>query len=337
MPQDEITYEKRPPLVSKDLDFKHVFDGMTDSYMIMDRDLNIVYANAAYLKSTQRTLDEIVGRYVFDAFPDTEERVAEVLAEFNGALQGRVTLLKDQYFELDHADGTRQTHCWRAVQTPYFGDEGAVEFVVQHAEDITERKALEERNRVISNELDHRVKNMFAIIQSIAELTGSETDTVEEYRESFSARLVAMGRTHSALSENDWRGIDLQGIIEAELRPYRADDRSRVTLSGPPLMLTRKSSQDASMITHELATNAAKYGCFSRPDGKLDIEWHVDPATQTLVVTWAESGLSGIEPPTRQGFGSLLTTLMPNLRIERDYRPEGLVVKIFISTDIAVN
>ncbi|MEO1100679.1 MAG: HWE histidine kinase domain-containing protein [Pseudomonadota bacterium] len=336
MPQTETEPRKASEDISEVLDFKRVFDGMSTSYMIMDHELKIVYANPAYLAATQRTLDDIVGRYVFEAFPDTEDRLEEVGAEFKGALAGKTTYLKDQYFELDHADGTRQTHCWRAVQTPYLGQDGTVKFVVQHAEDITEQKALEARNRVISNELDHRVKNMFAIIQSIAQLTGSEADTVESYRESFSERLVAMGRTHSALSENDWQGIDLQGILEAELRPYRAEDGSRVTLNGPPLMLTRKSSQDASMITHELATNAAKYGCFSQPGGKLDIEWTVDPATQTLFIKWAESGLSGITPPTREGFGSLLTTMMPNLEIKRDYRPEGLVVEFSISSDIAI-
>lgn len=336
MSEAETETETPTEQIGDALDFKCVFDGISDSYMIMDHDLKIVYANTAYLTSTQRTLNEIVGRYVFDAFPDTEERVAEVLVEFNGALEGEVTYLKDQYFELDHTDGTRQTHCWRAVQTPYFSRDGTVKFVVQHAEDVTEQKKLEERNRVMSNELDHRVKNMFAIIQSIAELTGSEADTVEDYRESFSARLVAMGRTHSALSENDWQGIDLKGILEAELRPYRAEDRSRVTLDGPPLILTRKSSQDASMITHELATNAAKYGCFSQKGGKLDIRWTVDTTTQTLLVTWVESGLSGIETPTHEGFGSLLTAMMPNLEIERDYRPEGLAVKFSISSDIAV-
>lgn len=336
MQQVKTRAEGLPEQINEIVDFKRVVDGMSTSYMIMDHELKIVYANPAYLTSTQRTLPEITGRYVFDSFPDTPERVAEVLAEFNGALDGNITYLKDQYFELEHADGTHQTHCWRAVQTPYFGNDGKVRFVVQHAEDVTEQKALEERNRIISNELDHRVKNMFAIIQSIAELTGSEADSVDDYRESFSSRLVAMGRTHSALSENDWQGIDLQGILEAELRPYRAEDRSRVSLNGPPLMLTRKSSQDASMITHELATNAAKYGCFSQKEGKLDIRWTVDPTTQTLFVTWVESGLSGIKPPTRQGFGSLLTTMMPNLEIERDYRPEGLAVKLSISSDIAV-
>lgn len=336
MPQTETEPTNASEEISEVLDFKRVFDGMSTSYMIMDHELKIVYANSAYLAATQRTLDDIVGRYVFEAFPDTKDRLEEVGVEFKGALAGETTYLKDQYFELDHADGSRQTHCWRAVQTPYFGRDGSVKFVVQHAEDITEQKALEERNRVISNELDHRVKNMFAIIQSIAELTGTETDTIEDYRESFGDRLVAMGRTHSALSENDWQGIDIKGILEAELQPYRAIDGSRITMEGPSLMLTRKSSQDASMITHELATNAAKYGCFSREGGKLDIRWTVDPETRTFFLTWKESGLVGIEPPTRQGFGSLLTTMMPNLEIERDYQPDGLTVNFSISSEIAV-
>lgn len=324
------------PKVAEDLDFKRVLDTMTMSHMIMDAELRVVYANPAYLTATQRTADQLIGEYVFEAFPDTEERKDEVRKSFEKVLSGENVFMRDQDFMLEHADGTRKLHTWRVALTPYFGDDGAVKYIVQHARDITEQKELEARNRTISNELDHRVKNMYAIIQSMAELTGNDSDTIADYREAFSARLVAMGRTHTALSENNWRGLDIKDIIEAEISQYRAECDTEISINGAPLTLSRKSSQDASMLVHELATNAARYGCFSNPGSKLYISWRIDLETRTAMFEWTESGMTDLEPPTHEGFGSILATLMPNLKMEREFRPEGLSIKFWISTDIAV-
>ena len=154
-------------------------------------------------------------------------------------------------------------------------------------------------------------------------------------REQFSSRLNAMSRTYSALSNTNWDGLLLSDIFEHELEQYGGVGSDRIKMTGPEVLLGPKSSQDGSMIIHELATNAAKYGCFSDPNGRLHVSWQVDLSAQTLAVEWSETGLSGITEPTQTGFGTQLTDFMPNIKVERVYRDEGLLVRTVVPLPIA--
>jgi PAS domain S-box-containing protein len=307
---------------ARGLNFQHLFDTMLTPYMIMDRDLVIVYANAAYLQNVERSLDELVGKYIFDAFPDTEERVAPVRDAFLRTGNGETTQLERQYYHFTHADGTTSTKCWQCLQTPYIDGDGQVSYIVQNSEDITEADALRQRNEVIAKELDHRVKNLFSIIQAVAALAGHTAETVDEFRTDFSGRIMSMSRTHNSLASGEWEGMLLSDVFENELEQYGGASSPRISFSGPALTLGTKATQDASMIIHEYATNAAKYGALAGDRGRLDISWAVKDTD--LVVDWHESGLVGIKQPNRIGFGSQLTQFMPNVSETRDYREDGL-------------
>lgn len=316
--------------------FARLFDRTHSACMALDRDLRFVYANEAYLQTTKTTREHLLGQIVFDAFPDTTERMARVEEIFQTAFQGTPSVMDEEPYELIGKDGEVSTRYWRAQQLPFLGEDGSVTHVVQFAADVTDEIELRERNQVISDELDHRVKNMFAVIAAIIAMTRKSSDTIESYQKSLQARIVAMGRTHTALSASKWTGLALSEIIEAELEPFVSPTDLSVTLDGPDIVLTAKSAQDASMIVHELSTNAAKYGCFSQQGGRLDIAWRVDVGTRELCVDWIESGLSGVAEPTETGFGFQLGDWMPNLRIERRFRPEGLETRFRIAQDIAV-
>lgn len=327
MPLD-LTSPKSDGHPGANLDFLKLVDDMPTPYMVMDRDLTIIYANTAYLTSVERSLDQIGGRYIFDSFPETAERVAAVRAIFLKTLDGVTTRLDRQDFLLEHADGTTSTKCWQCVQTPYFNEVGEVAYIVQHAEDVTESEKLRRTNDAISLELDHRVKNVFSIVQAVAALAGQNCETLDEYRHDFEDRIIAMSRTHDSLSRRDWAGLSLRQIFNEALAHYGGLDSDRITFQGRDVVLNPRASQMASLLIHEFATNAAKYGCFSQSDGQLSITVWPDLKHKSLKVEWKESGLSGIEPSDRTGMGTKLESFMPNVSIDRAYEDDGLRMTI---------
>lgn len=317
-----------PPVPAGYLNFMQLFDTMPTPYMVMDRQLRIVHANRAYLNVLERSLDQIAGRYIFDAFPDKPERVAAVRDIFLRTLDGVTTELDRQDFQFEHADGTVSTKCWQCTQTPYFDGTGRVVYIVQHAEDVTDEAKLQRQNEAISLELDHRVKNVFSIVQAVAAMAGKNAGSIREFQEDFEARIMAMSRTHGLLARTNWSGLSLKTILDASLEQYGGFQPGRVNFHGRDVTLSPRASQMASLLGHELATNAAKYGCFSEPGGRLDITFWPDPARMQLKVEWKESGLSGIRPPERSGFGTQLETFMKNVSIDRDYEDDGIRVTI---------
>lgn len=325
---DQLRTHRGLPAESAHLNFRTLLDGIETGFMVMDRDLVIVYANAAYLSSVERNLDDIVGRYVFDVFPDNEDRVASVRRKFLDVLDGKTTRLDRQKFTLRHPDGTVSTKCWQCSQTPYYDGVGNVRYIVQQSDDITEQEMLRERSEMMSRELDHRVKNLFSVIQAVAALSGHRAESIKEFREEFSARIGAMGRTHDRLREGNWQGLSLKGIAHDGLDQFCGRKHDRVSITGPDVQLSPRGAQHASLLVHELATNAAKYGCFSVPDGRLDIIIRPTGDPHLVEVDWIESGVSGVIPPSRTGFGTQLTEFMPNLICRRDYKDGGLHVRM---------
>ena len=310
------------------LNFRKLVDGMETPYMAMDCNLAIVYANPAYLASVERRWDEIAGRYLFDVFPDKPERVDAVRKIFLETLTGVTTKLERQEYRHKHPDGSISTKCWQCNQTPYFDGSGQVAFIIQHAEDITEAEKLRRRNEAISLELDHRVKNVFAVVQAVAALAGHNSNSVNSFRDDFEGRIMSMARTHDSLSRTDWEGLTLRQIMEAELGQYRGFEEGRVAFHGADIKLNPRASQLASLLAHEFGTNAAKYGCFSDPNGRLDVTAWAYPQQKSLKIEWKESGLQGITAPTTTGFGTRLESFMPNVTIEREFEDDGLRITI---------
>lgn len=215
------------------LNFRNLVDGMLTPYMVMDARLAIVYANAAYLESVERRLEDIAGRYIFEAFPDTEERISNVRRKFLDVLNGHTTRLDVQNYQHIRRDGSISSKTWQCVQTPYYGPDGSVAYIVQHAEDITEASSLRNKNEMISRELDHRVKNMFSVIMAVANLASQGADNVQTFREEFCARIMSMDRTHAALQGTSWTGLSLGDIIEAELRQYGGTSAPNIHVAAP--------------------------------------------------------------------------------------------------------
>ncbi|WP_243692174.1 HWE histidine kinase domain-containing protein [Caulobacter sp. BK020] len=188
-----------------------------------------------------------------------------------------------------------------------------------------------QRQQLMINELNHRVKNTLFTVQSLARQSlGRPADTPG--LEAFNERIMALARAHDLLTRSVWEGADLQEILEETLEPYL----DRTILAGPPVALTPNAALALSMVFHELGTNAGKYGALSLPGGAVTVVWHVDPgAPHRLTLHWEERGGPPVSPPARKGFGSRLiaATLKSDLAGEArvDYRPSGLVCVLTLS------
>ena len=183
---------------------------------------------------------------------------------------------------------------------------GAGRRIVGVSYDITERKREQEREMLLAREVDHRARNVLAVVRSIVKLT--RADDPRQFAEAVEGRVAALARAHTLLARDRWTGTGLADIVQEELAAYGTD--GRVALDGPALRLRPDVVQPLSMVLHELATNAAKYGALSTPQGRLSVTWqlaHPEGEGARLVLSWQERGgppLSG--PPARRGFGTLV-------------------------------
>jgi PAS domain S-box-containing protein len=187
-------------------------------------------------------------------------------------------------------------------------DAGDFLYGVRVVQDVTQRKLSEERQMALRDELDHRVKNTLATVQSLAAHTLCGPDVAEQPRRAFEARLLALARTHDQLTRQRWQSADFVDTVEDIVAPYRTGQSSRVRACGPSVLLRPQTILTLAMVMHELVTNAVKYGALSSANGTLALDWQVAGADEkrTLLIEWRESGGPAARPPERKGFGSKL-------------------------------
>ncbi len=200
--------------------------------------------------------------------------------------------------------------------------------------DITEVKAAGDRQRLLINELNHRVKNTLTTVQSIAMQTLRNARSPGQARQDFEVRLFALSRAHDVLTRENWRGAYLQEIVEGAVEPYRPRGSTQFRIKGPEVRLSPRMTLALSMALHELVTNAVKYGALSTSTGKVDIAWAVvmGDAGQRLVLRWSEAGGPTVLPPARRGFGSRLIerSLAQDLdgTVGIEFAPTGVVCTV---------
>ncbi|HEX2560952.1 CHASE domain-containing protein, partial [Phenylobacterium sp.] len=176
--------------------------------------------------------------------------------------------------------------------------------------EVAAREAAEGQLRLLLDELNHRVKNTLATVQSVATQTLREGQDPREAREEFEGRLVALSQTHDLLTRDSWRGASLADLVQVEVAPYESADTGRVDARGPPVWLSPNLALALGMALHELVTNAVKYGALSTEGGRVEIEWRLsgEGARRRLELCWEEVGGAPVSPPKRTGFGARLIT-----------------------------
>ena len=206
------------------------------------------------------------------------------------------------------------------------GGEHLATFILR---DITERRTSEEARKLLSREVDHRAKNALAVAQALVSMTRAETK--EDYAKAVQGRLAALARAHSLLSDSKWEGADLAQTVTGELSPYVK--HSQIQLEGPPVMLRAGAVQPISLVLHELATNACKYGALRFEHGTVEVHWLVD-LDGFLLISWRERGGSEVHMPETTGFGSVLLNQVVNRQLEGkllvEWDPEGVQVGLVL-------
>ncbi|WP_342151307.1 PAS domain-containing protein [Methylorubrum sp. SB2] len=217
---------------------------------------------------------------------------------------------------------------------PFYTSEGTPLSMVCVSLDITERKRGEEHRALLADELNHRVKNSMATMQSIAHQTLTHAGSLSDARTTLDARLQSLSAAHDVLTRESWEGATLAEIAERALQPFRQRDGKRFKVGGPPVRLSPRHALAFVMALHELATNAVKYGALSDANGRVILDWDIvgEDRPGRLWVRWEEIGGPPVTPPRRKGFGSRMIerALAAELggTAEIDYRPRGLVCTV---------
>lgn len=205
-------------------------------------------------------------------------------------------------------DGAVEDGCFTLSCSPVRDEAGVIFGAFLILVETTERvRAGQARNLMVA-ELQHRVRNILAVIRSIVSRTAETSETVEDLSAHLDGRLAALARTQVLLTRSPGTGVDLEGLVRDELLAQVADE-DRISIAGPEILLSPKAAEVMTLAVHELATNATKYGALSDSQGRIDIRWTVSPrdGMDWLAFHWGESGVKiAAAAPRRTGFGAVL-------------------------------
>ncbi len=195
--------------------------------------------------------------------------------------------------------------------------------------DMSERKRYEEQVNLLLREVNHRSKNMLAVVQAIARHTAATKP--DDFIKRFDERIRALAASQDLLVKNDWKGVDLEALVRSQLAHFKDLVGGRIELHGLPVLLSAPAAQAIGMALHELATNAGKYGALSTKEGRVEIGWRIAPARTgegTFAMSWREHGGPPVSEPREQGFGSTVISRMAaeslEGNVELDFAAGGL-------------
>lgn len=244
-------------------------------------------------------------------------------------------------FELEYPCHGPEHERWFLLRVTPFRSEGPRRATVAH-ENITEARQNAEQLRLLLAELSHRVKNTLTTVISIAHQT-LRTRGPEEFADAFFGRVQALSQAQTLLTRENWRNVSLSDLIELVVRPYRDTEGGNVELDGVEVRLSPKQAMAMSMLLHELATNAAKYGSLSIPDGNVGISWSIGAESggegrgRRLELVWSERDGPRVEEPARRGFGSNLIERQLSYDLGGDasiaFEPFGVVCHVWFPID----
>jgi two-component system CheB/CheR fusion protein len=302
-----------------------IVETVRDPLLVLDADLNVVSANPAFYEMFRIGPTELVGHKFFEARGrqwDTP-RLRELLEEML-PVQGRITDFEVRH---DFPGIGERIMLNNARRIPGAGDRP--DLILLAKEDITERRGAEQHQDMLVGELSHRVKNTLAVVQSLATQTLRNSETLDSFGDAFLGRIEALGRAHDMVLKGGFRDIALDDIVAQALKPFQSNGRIEIG-GGPAVELGRARSQALTMVLHELATNAVKYGALSAAKGKIAIDWRVDgnDGARRVAIAWRESGGPAVRAPEREGQGTRFiekgVAYELRGRATLDFQPKGL-------------
>jgi PAS domain S-box-containing protein len=206
----------------------------------------------------------------------------------------------------ERPDGTRVPFI--PYPTPLHDADGKLIGAINMLVDITERKQAENRQKTLIDELNHRVKNTLATVQSIAAQTARHAESADDLYKRLEARLLALSRAHDLLTKRQWEDVPLESLAREVLLPVSDSVFERIQIGGAPINVDTRVALNLTMVLNELATNASKYGALSTEGGSVSLLWHIHSQADAafLALDWREAGGPPVTPPTRRGLGSRL-------------------------------
>ncbi|WP_395666926.1 sensor histidine kinase [Methylocella sp.] len=304
------------------------------NFMCVLRGPELVYefANQSYLDLIGGR--DPLGRRLRDVLPELEGQgyfeVIEHVHASGEAFAGRKLRVM-----LDDATGRPQEYFVDVTCQPMRDESGAVTGVFVEGADTTEIALAEQRQALLIRELHHRVRNTLATVQGVMNTTARTSATIEEFQEAFAGRIASLAKTHAIMTDELDQCVSFAHLLRQELDVYGGDG-VRVRLDGPNVELASQIAVPLGMAVHELTTNAVKYGALAGEAGRVDVEWGLsrDTTGSALRWEWRETGGPKVDPPGREGFGSMLLKRVLSQQIGAEvnvvYEPEGFRLRMLV-------
>ncbi|MET0874645.1 MAG: PAS domain-containing protein, partial [Pseudolabrys sp.] len=312
---------KNDLLMQANNDLQNLLDSTQIATIFLDDDLRIRNFTPAAREvfalrdgDCGRPVTDIVSLLSYDQLRDDVRRVQRTLETVEHQLD-----LKD----------ASATYIMRI--RPYRTVANVISGIVMTFSNISEQKQQHDHLQILMSELQHRTNNLFAVIQVMSRQTVRTSASLADFEQQFGARVQALAQSNALLVEQEWKGVSLGKLIEAQLTPFIGTDTARLQMVGPPITIAASTVQTLGLALHELATNASKYGALSAPGGKVVVSWDFDEGGDTpdsFRMEWREQGGPAVKPAIRKGFGSFVTDQMVtrslDATIEVRLAPDGL-------------
>ncbi|MCW3798020.1 PAS domain S-box protein [Sphingomonas sp. BN140010] len=302
--------------------FRRIFEQTSDLIVTSTLDRTITSANPAAAAALGLEVSDLIGRKTSDFVLADSQSISDSMLR-RKLQEGGTT----RYEVLVRGRSGEPLSVEINSGLTYDGD-GQPVGVHLVARDNTERKKWENHQRLLVGELNHRVKNTLAIVQSLTHQTFRAGSPPEQSIRAFEGRLQALAAAHNLLTRENWEAASIGDVVEGALRPFCSD--ARCTIKGPPARVPPQTAVSLTLTMHELATNASKYGSLSVPEGTIAVRWATEDGR--LMLEWTEAGGPLVAPPTRSGFGTRLINraLAADLggTVNLDYAPDGVRCRI---------
>jgi len=332
----EVTTEQveaRRALADSEARFRATFENAAVGVALVGTDGSILRANNSFARMLGYSAEEL-GTKAFQDLTHPDD-VANNLSVLNKTLVGEAEsyCIEKRYVRKDGGIvwASLAVGCVRKT-------DGGVDYFVSVVQDITERKRVEEQQRTLLAELDHRVKNALATVSAVVSQTQQESRSVADFVAALDGRIRSMATTHELLSSHRWQGVSLSDLVRRELAPYATCDNTEI--DGPGIFLKPEAGQAMAMVLHELATNAAKYGALSTKSGRVSIRWdrHLNGQPRPhLVFEWQEIGGPPVVALGKSSYGtSTIRELIPyefGGTVDLVSAPEGVRCRLVLPAD----
>lgn len=304
------------------IDFEAAFRQSPSPCMILNKSLEFAAANPAYLDMIGKSWEDLEGRFIFDVFPEAEDRVQQMTEIFVDSLGGENITMSEIPFRID-VGGVIKEQWWTAYHarlgagpvSAYDDNVGGGDsdaYLIQFSENVTSERKMRDLHETMISEMQHRVGNLFAMIMAIARRTATAAPDIPTFISGFEARIQALLAVNRILTGDDVVDEDLGAVAQTQVSALAAEAADRIVIDGPAYPLSLMQSQAVSMALHELVANSVKHGAIGREDGAVSITWSI-VADKGCRLVWKETGILASEARGKAGYGTmLLDTIIPN-------------------------